>query len=267
MPVPFPVRVGTLNLASGRGRSGRALPASELAAAVRELDVDVLAVQEVDAGQPRSHGLDQAAVLADALGAREWRLAATLEGTPGPSRSWRAAEPPRLRGANSPSDGPVFGIALLSRRPVRRWSVRSLGAGRARLPVRAPHPGTGRPRTWWVPDEPRAVLAAELDGLTVLCTHLSFSPPTALWQLAALRRWAARLPGPLVVAGDLNLPGALPARLLRGAPAVRAATYPAARPRVQLDHLVLRGLAAGAGEARSLAVGDHRVLTAALRPA
>jgi endonuclease/exonuclease/phosphatase family metal-dependent hydrolase len=260
------LRVGTLNLASGRGPSGRPLAAADLAAAVTGLDADVLALQEVDAAQPRSHGVDQAAVVAGALGAAHWRAAATLHGTPSPFRSWAAADP-GLRGPGQALDGPAYGVALLSRRPVRRWSVLGLGAGRGRLPMQAPDPRTGRRRLWWFPDEPRVAVAAELDGVTVVATHLSFAPHTAVRQLLRLRAWAHRLPGPLVVAGDLNLPGGLPARLLGGRRLVSGPSFPAAEPRVQLDHLVAVGALAGCGpETRVLAVGDHRALLASVLP-
>ena len=242
MPPAPTLRLGTLNLASGRSSGGAPLAAYELARAVADLDVDVLALQEVDAGQPRSHGVHQAAEVARALGA-DWRMCPTVAGTPDPFRSWQPAAP-SLRGVGDSLDGPAYGIALLSRRPVRRWHVLGLGSGRARLPVRAPDPRTGRPRTWWFPDEPRAAVAAEVDGATVVSTHLSFAPHTSVRQLLRLRRWVAGLPGPVVVAGDLNLPGSLPARLLRGRDLVRTATFPAAEPRVQLDHLVLLGDAA-----------------------
>ena len=263
MPPGAALRVGTLNLASGRGPAGRVLGAADLAAAVAELDVDVLALQEVDGGQSRSGGTDQAAVVAGALGAADWRAAATLRGTPSPFRGTWTATDPELRGPDGAVDGPVYGVALVSRRPVLRWEVLGLGTGRARLPVRAPDPATGRPRTWWVPDEPRVAVAACLDGLTVVGTHLSFSPPTAVRQLRRLRRWAAALPGPVVVAGDLNLPGGVPARLLGATRLVGGPSFPAHGPRIQLDHLLAVGGAVTGRDAavRALRVGDHRALT------
>jgi endonuclease/exonuclease/phosphatase family metal-dependent hydrolase len=265
VPEPRAPRVGTLNLASGRDGHGHPLDAAALAAAVADLTVDVLAVQEVDAGQPRSGAVDQAAVLGTALGA-DWRMAAAVAGTPDPFRSWEPVEP-WLRGPGEAPGGPTYGIALLSRRPVRRWHVLGLGAGRARLPLRAPDPRTGRPRLWWFPDEPRVAVAAEVEGLTVVSTHLSFAPQTSVRQLLRIRRWAATLPGPVVVAGDLNLPGAVPARVLGGRDLVRAATFPGADPRVQLDHLVAVGAAVRSddGVAVRLPVGDHRALLATVR--
>ncbi|PRY36618.1 endonuclease/exonuclease/phosphatase family metal-dependent hydrolase [Geodermatophilus tzadiensis] len=268
MPDGAALRVGTLNLASGRGHDGRVLTSPALAAAVADLDVDVLAVQEVDTCQPRSGGTDQAAVLAGALGAADWRAAATLDGTPSPfRRTWTAAEP-ALRGPRTAGTAPAYGIALVSRLPVRRWEVLGLGAGRARLPLRAPDPTTGRPRLWWIPDEPRVAVAACLDGLTVVGTHLSFAPPTSVGQLRRLRRWAASLPGPVVLAGDLNLPGGLPARLAGATRLVSEPSFPAAAPRTQLDHLLALGdgLAGSDPAAHHLRVGDHRALTVTVRP-
>jgi endonuclease/exonuclease/phosphatase family metal-dependent hydrolase len=265
------VRVATLNLASGRrAATGPALGPAALAAAVAVLDADVVSVQEVDTGQPRSHGADQPAVLAAALGAADWRSAPTVVGTPGPAADWTAVDPVRLRAPADAPDGPEprFGIALFSRVPVRRWHVLGMAAGRARLPVPMPDPRTGAPALWWLPDEPRAAVAAELPGLTVVGTHLSFAPHTAARQLRQLQAWARSvLPGPVLVAGDLNLAGPLPAVLTGGARLVRGTTYPAHEPWVQLDHLLaLGGLTAAAPEVRRLAVGDHRAVIATVRP-
>ncbi|MGY1635455.1 endonuclease/exonuclease/phosphatase family protein [Geodermatophilus sp. SYSU D00742] len=267
MAEPPAVRIGTVNTASGRTATGRVLAGDELGAAVAGLDVDVLAVQEVDAGQDRSRGSDQAAALAAGLGAPHWRGAATLVGTPDPFRSWTPAAP-ALRGPDDPHDGPLYGIALLSRLPVRGWSVLGLGSGRARLPVKGPDPRTGGLRWWWVPDEPRIAVAARLDAVTVVATHLSFAPHTAVRQLRRLRRWMAAMPGPVVLAGDLNLPGSVPARLLGAAALVRAPSFPAVEPRVQLDHLLAvgGGLRGRDGAATVLPVGDHRALSVTVSP-
>jgi endonuclease/exonuclease/phosphatase family metal-dependent hydrolase len=259
------VRVATINLASGRDVTGESLHAEELAAAVAELDADVVAVQEVDVGQPRSHGVDQPAVVAAALRAVDWRYAATVVGTPAPDpvRSWTPAEPVVLRGPADAVRGPRYGVALFSRRPVRSWHVLGLGSGRARLPLRAADPAGGRPRTWWFPDEPRAAIAAELDGLTVIGTHLSFAPHTATRQLRRLQAWSSRFPAPVLVAGDLNLPGPLPAILTGGLRVFSGPTFPAPEPRLQLDHLLSLGGLTGSGQdVRWLAVGDHCAIAA-----
>ncbi len=262
-------RVRTLNLASGRDRQGVSLDAASLRAAVADLDGDVLSVQEIDTGQPRSHRVDQPAELAVALGAVDWRSAATLAGTPDPFASWDAVHPPVLRGPGDPGGAaaPHYGIALFSRRPVRRWHVHPLGTGRAKLPIQAPDPRSGQTRWWWFPDEPRVALAAELDGLTVVGTHLSFAPHTASTQLLRLRRWAATLPGPVVLAGDLNLVGSVPAALARGRRLVAGKSWPAADPRVQFDHVLALGRLRGSdAEVRQLSFGDHRTAAVTVAP-
>ncbi|MET0189563.1 MAG: endonuclease/exonuclease/phosphatase family protein [Pseudonocardia sediminis] len=261
------MRVATVNLASGRDVTGESLSAPELAAAVAELGADVVSVQEVDVGQPRSHGVDQPVAVADGLGATDWRFAATVAGTPEPDsvRSWTPVDPVGLRGPGDEVLGPRYGVALFSRVPVRRWHVLGLAAGRAKLPLRAPDPGTGQVRTWWFPDEPRIAVAAELDGLTVVGTHLSFAPHTATRQLHRIRTWCSGLPGPVLVAGDLNLVGPLPAFVTGGDRLVHGPTFPATEPRLQLDHLLsLGGLTATDTDVRWLDVGDHRSVSAAV---
>ena len=249
------MRVGTLNLASGRGPDGVSASRADLVAAVAALDVDVLAVQEVDVAPPRSHRVHQPA----AFGFPEWRFSATLAGTPDPFASWTALPPALDHGELT---GPHYGVALLSRLPVRRWHVLGLSAGPLKLPLVAPDPRTGSRRLWWFPDEPRAAIAAELDGLTVVGTHLSFAAPTALRQLRRVHRWARGLPGPVVVAGDLNLGGSLSALVTGGRRLVAERTWPAPDPKVQFDHVLSLGGVVGTDpQVRRLPLGDHRLVT------
>ena len=72
------MRLATFNLLHGRSLSDGAVHAERVAAAVAELDADVLALQEVDRAQPRSGGLDLTAIAARARrGRRGSRGAAT----------------------------------------------------------------------------------------------------------------------------------------------------------------------------------------------
>ena len=256
------MRVATANLLHGTALPEGTGDVDRLAAAARDLDADVLGVQEVDRGQPRSGGADQAAVVADATGARWWRFVPTVLGTPGRS-GW---QPDGDDGDNVP-EGPAYGLALVSRLPVLEWRVRRFAAAPGRLPLLVPGPG-GRPRFVVVPDEPRAAVAAVLETpggtVTVVTTHLSFVPGFNVWQLREIVRWTAGLPRPCLLVGDLNLPGALPARISRWRPLLRTATYPSWSPRAQLDHVLADGLDAStvvATGARRLDVSDHCAVT------
>lgn len=271
-----PVRVATVNLCSGRLADGRPGDNEQLVACGRQLaaeGVDVVAVQEVDRGQPRSGEIDQLAVLAAAFGAVAHRFAPTVLGTPGTADGWREAPgATRTHGSHGldsgDTQGPAYGIGMLSRLPVHVWRVRRLGGSWAVLPLVLPRPGH-RPQLLLVPDEPRlalaAVVATDAGPVSVVCTHLSFAPWVAPRQLRALVRWTASLPEPRVLAGDLNLPGAVPARLTGWHPLALAPTFPAAAPRLQLDHLLVDTEAAAThlpGRATRQVVSDHLTLVA-----
>jgi endonuclease/exonuclease/phosphatase family metal-dependent hydrolase len=116
-----------------------------------------------------------------------------------------------------------------------------------------------------VPDEPRAALAAVLDlptPVTVVTAHLSFVPFFNVNQLKKITRWLQALPRPLVLAGDFNLPGRIPARVTGWSAAPLEATYPVFKPRVQFDHILSDGLEARAGAVHALPVSDHCAVTA-----
>ena len=61
------LRFGTFNLLHGSSIRTGAADEADLRSAAGALDVDVLGLQEVDRGQPRSNKADQAAVVADEL--------------------------------------------------------------------------------------------------------------------------------------------------------------------------------------------------------
>ncbi len=262
------LRVATANAAGGRDQRTGLPDLAAWAKAAASLDVDVLAVQEVDHLQARSENADQTAEIAAACAGEgpAWtaRFAAAVHGTPGSRRTMTPA-------AGTVDDEASAGIALLSRFPVRGWRELRMRPSRGYLPVRLP---SGAPRRLlWIPDEQRVALAGVVEApggdITVICTHLSFAPPRAVGQLRQIVRWARSLPRPLLLLGDLNLPGSVPA-LVTGWSSVRGvATYPAPRPRVQLDHALLDSGSGGvhlqAAAARPLANSDHLALRAELR--
>lgn len=249
------LRFGTLNLLHGLAVDTGQVLESDLRRAVTVVDADVLGLQEVDRGQPRSGKADQASVVAAELDAPWWRFAPALTGTP--QGHWTQADP------LGDTAGPAYGIALVSRLRVLQWAARRFPATPVRLPLHV----AGRRGLTRVSDEPRVALAAIVVGpdgpFTVATAHLSFVPGRNVRQLLGVTRWLSTLPAPRLLLGDLNLPGRLPGDLTRWADLGRTPTYPSWRPRVQWDHILGHGVghdAVRAVAARRLAVSDHAAL-------
>jgi endonuclease/exonuclease/phosphatase family metal-dependent hydrolase len=266
--------------------------------AVAALDADVIGLQEVDVAQPRSGRVHQVRSVAEALHAPHWRFAPSVSGTPG-EPGWQPADAHQdqtshpltrvpdgeTRLGSSAYDiphaephaadehdltlvGPLYGVGLVSRLPVLEWRTTRFDASPWSLPLMVP--AEPRPRFARVADEPRAAIAAVVSGargpFTVVNVHLSFVPGHNVRQLRALRAWLAGLPRPLVLLGDLNLPGSLPSRITGWAPLLRQATYPVMKPRAQLDHVLADGFTAhlqatAVAEVRPLPVSDHAAVT------
>ena len=72
------LRVATFNLLHGMEPASGATDPDALGDAVRAIDADVIGLQEVDRGQPRTGGIDQTALVAGALGAVAWRFAPSV---------------------------------------------------------------------------------------------------------------------------------------------------------------------------------------------
>ena len=242
------MRLATWNILNGRSPADGRVDLDRFAAAVGSLDADVLGLQEVDRHQPRSGYADLAAVAAEAMGAVAHRFVPALRGSPG---SWTSAGADDS--ADDSGDAPAYGVALLSRHPVLRWEVVSVG----------PTP----PR--WTRDQPRVAVVATVQTsrgeLTVANTHLSFHP---WWSGRQLRRLIPRLTAyerPLVLMGDLNMRPRRAAAITGMRPLAGGATYSASRPTRQIDHILVDGgLRATHGDAVTLPLSDHRALVADL---
>jgi len=247
------MRVATFNILHGRSLTDDQVSVEALARAVRSLDADVLALQEVDRNQPRSHGADLTAVAAEAMGAVDHRFVAALSGSPG--ATWVAAT-----GVEQP-DAAAYGIALLSRHPVTAWQIVRLPA----LPAPVPMKFSGSRLPELVRDEPRVAVAAQVEtpegALTVANTHLSFIRWWNRRQLRHLVRSLATARRPLLLTGDLNM-GAARAASLTGLRSLAAhPTFPVNEPREQLDHVLADGpVRVDASAARRLALSDHQAL-------
>lgn len=252
------MRVATFNILHGRSVRDGVVDLDRLAAAVRELDADVLAIQEVDCDQPRSASADLTAVAAEAMGAVSHRFVAAVSGTPG--ATWVAAT-----GREQPGTA-AYGVALLSRFPARSWQVVRL----PRIPVRFPMYLPGPRRVMVVREEPRAAVIARLDTelgeLTVANTHLSFVPGWNRVQLRRLVQALRALPGPRVLMGDLNMTSAGVAASTDLRSLAALPTFPADQPERQLDHILVDDASVHAVHtaAPELPISDHRALVAEL---
>ena len=249
------MRLATFNVLSGRTPGDDHVVPGRFAAAVASLDADLLALQEVDRRQPRSGYVDLAAVAAEAGGAVAHRFAAAMTGLP--DGTWSPAT------GEDAADAPAYGIALLSRYPVRSWRRMPLPALRTPVPLRV----ASRRLPVVVRDEPRvavtAVVTTPAGDVTVAATHLSFVPG---WNALQLRRLVGELrarAGRLVVMGDLNMGPAQAVRLSGMRPLATGLTFPVEAPARQLDHILGRGPLPpdATGTVHHLPLSDHRALS------
>ena len=115
------MRLATWNLLHGMSLRDGGIDPARLREGAKELDADVLGLQEVDRNLPRSAGVDQTAEVADAMGAADWRFVPAVVGEPGVQ--WRPATEDDERTGEA-----HYGIGLVSRHPVLSWHT--CGCGR-----------------------------------------------------------------------------------------------------------------------------------------
>jgi endonuclease/exonuclease/phosphatase family metal-dependent hydrolase len=229
------VRLATFNLMHGLSITDGTVALDRLHASAAVVDADVVGLQEVDRGQPRTGGEDLAAIVADALNAPHFCFVPAVVGTPG--ETFRPATE-----ADRDSAEPLYGTALVSRYPVVEWKVTRLPGAPVSSPIVVPN-AAGRGRLMFFPDEPRVVVAGIIETpfgkMTIASTHLSFVPG---WNIRQLRRVVGalrRLPGPRVLLADLNLPGPLAGWASGWRRLAQVPSYPSPRPKVQFDHVLL----------------------------
>lgn len=192
------MKVATFNLHHCEGPDG-AIDVERVAGVVSALSAEVVALQEIDRGLPRSGRVDQAAEIERVSGLHLFFYATVRRA------------------------GGEYGIAIAARDPLH--------------PEVVDLPGS--------PDvEPRVALAVEMPtGVTVVATHLSRMKQRDIQerQLETLAGIVSSRSGPVILLGDLNRGlddlGALIGAGLRAA--VSAPTFPAQRPRHQLDHILV----------------------------
>jgi endonuclease/exonuclease/phosphatase family metal-dependent hydrolase len=236
--------VVSFNVHWGRGERRDGWPPFDLVAACAAVEADVLVLQETWApdGGPAQHDEVAAALGMEVVALPLAR--AVME--PAPAVVSRAGD------GQEGGDG-AWCLALLSRLPIRTTRV---------VPL---------PRLW-VDPWTRSLLHAEVDvdgtNLTVVGTHFSHLEFGSLLQTRALRRGLPPADRPAVFLGDMNMWGwTIAAMTPRGwRRAVRGKTWPARRPRHQIDHvLVTPGVEVVRGDVLASPGSDHLPVRARLR--
>lgn len=236
------MRLATFNIKHGATAKGYRGDPEAVAEACADLRADVLALQEVDKGVPRSGSADLAAMAADAA-----------------DMSVVFAPTMRLQGGQ-------YGNALLVRGEIDAVEVVRLKGGRWLQGRR------GGGRIFPLGREPRnAIVATALVGgrrLSVAVTHLATQPDVNRRQLPQAVAPLQDRPQPWVLMGDLNMT----TDAVRSEPLLRSmdllpapVTFPSWRPRKTVDHIATKGLVVGDGRmrvVRSPRVSDHLALVA-----
>jgi endonuclease/exonuclease/phosphatase family metal-dependent hydrolase len=237
--------LGSFNLHMGRGSGGHAAPFYDVVAAAKEIDTDVLVLQEAWVPDGEDGNVVE---IATALG---YEVAATFAVA-------RATchDQVRLAGRVGDVGDGDWQIAVLSRLPVVDRRV-------VPLPPQLPR-DPGR----------RALVVAEVEvpgagePFTVLGTHMPLLKDP-VWRLRPALRGALPPPDrPAAFAGDMNMWSWCVDRMVpRGwRRAVRGRTYPARRPHSQTDHLlVTRRVEVVDGSVVRQVLSDHRPVRARLR--
>lgn len=233
-----PITLASLNLHGGLTARGQPFDVAE---ACHRLKADVITLQE--AWRPDEQP-DLVTAVAAELGAQVRHR--------GLARNTSRA----LLGVGTDTGAGSWGLAVLSQLPVTGYQEIELG--------RAPGDRVSRAAQVVTLTTPGGA------ALRVVNTHLThrFTSPVQLIWLT--RRLAAGLAGgpdvATVIVGDLNMPrpGTLTAAGYRAT--VRGRTYPADRPWIQLDHLLVRGPVRVSGAEVAGPVGsDHLPIRAELR--
>jgi len=164
------IRLVTYNVHYCKGLDGKLSPA-RIARVIAQCEPDVVALQELDVGRPRTGDLDQAQAVARALD-MDFHFHPT----------WRLAEERQ-------------GDAVLSRVPMKLVRAAALGEGNRRLRLKS------RGALW---------VEIDVDGLPVqlVNTHLDVAPGAALTQIEELLgpEWLGHpeCKAPVVLCGDFN---------------------------------------------------------------
>lgn len=216
-----------------------------LAAEIKELNSQIIGLQEVDYFLGRSNNHNQTANVAAVMNAADWAFAPSLMGSP--DDDWRnpTDDDVKIITNKDPETLPGYGIGMVSTIPVTSWHRLDLTG--SPVGVFMAFPVDGKMKKFYVRDHPRSALAAQLNnGWLVINTHLSFVPIFNLLQLIKIKRWANKLgvkdKSKILIMGDLNIPFS---RIVRGftwRSLVSVKTFPSWQPKVQIDYFLSQGL-------------------------
>ncbi|MCT7354225.1 endonuclease/exonuclease/phosphatase family protein [Streptomyces sp. 15-116A] len=246
-PRPVPLRVATYNIHAGAGQDG-VFDLDRTAGAIRELNADVIGLQEVDVHWgARSDFVDEARALAGKLGMRVF-FAPIYDLDP-------AAEGGERR---------QFGVAILSRYPVldaENHDITRLST-QTPDPVPAPAPGFAE-----------VVVNVRGAHVHVYSTHLDYrsDPSVRAAQVGDMLAVLAEDRGPKILVGDFNAEAAAPELAplwgpLRDAAPDGGGTYPAVDPVKRIDFVTVSPDVTVTG-ARTVATdaSDHRPVVTDLK--
>jgi endonuclease/exonuclease/phosphatase family metal-dependent hydrolase len=222
------IRAVSFNILHGQVADGGAVDVAALGRSAAALRPDLLALQEVDVGVPRSRLVDEAAAVAQATGL--------------PMVFGKAA---RVGGIGK------YGNALLARGAIEDVAVLAL--------PRAAR--SNEPRSAVL----ARVTIPELGGeaVSVAATHLSIHRPEVHDQLQVVVDELAARPLPRLLIGDLNLESHEVAPVVEKAGMALAGggpTFPRSAPRIRIDHVAVAGLVIGSVEVVATGTSDHAAL-------
>ncbi|MGX5817546.1 endonuclease/exonuclease/phosphatase family protein [Chitinophaga lutea] len=228
------IKVMTYNIHAGHNING-IKDIQGIATVILATNPDLVALQEVDSATTRVNGDDLLQQLADATGMYTYF------------------------GKSMNFSGGGFGNGILSRYPIEKKQTIA-------LPATGP---SGEPRS-------AAVVTVRLPGDSLLhfaSTHLDHleNPADRLAQIAILLKYFSGQPGPAVIAGDMNAtPPSKEIALLKtaftDATEKLGPTWPANKPSVKIDYILLGGKSAwhvtNAQVIEETVASDHRPVIA-----
>ncbi len=226
-----------------------------LAKSVQELDPDLIGLQEVDYGHPRTENINQTQNIAETLGAQWWAFAPSFYVVDGKEKNVNHGDLPIITN-EKPETISAYGISIVSRVPVKKWLRLNLSPALFGKFITIPIAGV-RTRIY-ARDHSRSAIAALLENRVIINTHLSFIWPFNFFQYRKVLKWANSLEQefslPVIVMGDFNLKSI--GKRGRWKLLFAAQTFPIWEPDRQIDYFLAKQSLVE-GFTRHSCVSDH----------